>query len=181
MTGGTLKVGSPADITGLYLDRPWTVDPAAFRSKGRVTPFAGRTFAVRPALAVVAGVVIAWRNVMTARALLLLADGSSFAGAGIGPEGTSKGEAVFYTGMTGYEEALTDPSYAGQLLVFTYPLIGNYGIDPAVRQHRRIVASGIISNESAGIRAIGEAPARFRIGSRRRACAASRTSTRGRS
>jgi dihydroorotase len=58
VAGGTLKIGSPADITGLYLDRPWTVDPAAFRSKGRVTPFAGRTFAVRPALTVVAGVVI---------------------------------------------------------------------------------------------------------------------------
>ncbi len=38
------------------------------------------------------------------------------------------GEAVFYTGMTGYEEALTDPSYAGQILTFTYPMIGNYGI-----------------------------------------------------
>jgi dihydroorotase len=57
--GGTLKVGSPADITGLFLDRPWTVDPALFRSKGRVTPFAGRTFAVRPALTVVAGVLVA--------------------------------------------------------------------------------------------------------------------------
>jgi len=56
--GGTLKVGSPADITGLYLDRPWTVDSSAFRSKGRVTPFEGRTFAVRPALTVVAGVVV---------------------------------------------------------------------------------------------------------------------------
>jgi dihydroorotase len=59
VTGGTLKVGSPADITGLYLDRPWTVDPAAFRSEGRVTPFAGRTFAVRPALTAVAGIVVA--------------------------------------------------------------------------------------------------------------------------
>ncbi len=59
VAGGTLKVGTPADITGLYLDRPWTVDPGAFRSKGRVTPFAGRTFSVRPALAVVGGVVVA--------------------------------------------------------------------------------------------------------------------------
>jgi carbamoyl-phosphate synthase small subunit len=75
-------------------------------------------------------------------AVLLLADGSRFEGAGIGPDGTSTGEAVFYTGMTGYEEALTDPSYAGQLLVFTYPLIGNYGIDRTVRQHDRICASG---------------------------------------
>ena len=43
-------------------------------------------------------------------------------------EGIALGEAVFYTGMTGYEEALTDPSYAGQILTFTYPMIGNYGI-----------------------------------------------------
>jgi dihydroorotase len=58
VAGGTLKVGSPADITGLYLDRPWTVDVKQFRSKGRVTPFEGRTFAVRPALTVVGGVVV---------------------------------------------------------------------------------------------------------------------------
>ena len=56
--GGTLAPGSPADITGLYLDRPWTVDPAHFVSKGRTTPFAGRTFAVRPALTVVGGRVV---------------------------------------------------------------------------------------------------------------------------
>ena len=51
-------------------------------------------------------------------------------GIGIGPDGISRGEAVFNTCMTGYEEALTDPSYAGQILVFCYPLIGNYGHRP---------------------------------------------------
>ena len=56
--GGTLAVGAPADITGLYLDRPWTVDPQRFLSKGQVTPFAGRTFKVRPALTVVAGAIV---------------------------------------------------------------------------------------------------------------------------
>jgi carbamoyl-phosphate synthase small subunit len=81
---------------------------------------------------------------MSSDALLLLADGAEYRGAGVGPDGISAGEAVFYTGMTGYEEALTDPSYAGQLLVFTYPLIGNYGIDPSVRQHDRICASGAV-------------------------------------
>jgi carbamoyl-phosphate synthase small subunit len=78
-------------------------------------------------------------------ALLLLEDGAAYHGTGLGPPGVAEGEAVFFTGMTGYEEALTDPSYNGQLLVFCYPLIGNYGVDPAVRQHRRIVASGIVS------------------------------------
>jgi dihydroorotase len=58
VTGGTLAPGSPADITGLYLDRPWTVDPNQFRSKGRSTPFAGKTFRVRPALTVVGGAIV---------------------------------------------------------------------------------------------------------------------------
>jgi len=56
--GGTLTVGAPADITGLYLDRPWTVDPQSFVSMGKVTPFAGRTFKVRPALTVVGGAIV---------------------------------------------------------------------------------------------------------------------------
>jgi len=78
------------------------------------------------------------------RARLLLADGTPFEGEGFGPPGWVKGEAVFFTGMTGYEEALTDPSYAGQILVFCYPLIGNYGIDPLVRQHKTVCAAGAV-------------------------------------
>ncbi len=77
-------------------------------------------------------------------ALLLLADGTAYNGDGIGPDGNSQGEAVFNTCMTGYEEALTDPSYAGQILVFTYPLIGNYGLDPDVRQHTTICVAGAV-------------------------------------
>jgi dihydroorotase len=56
--GGSLAPGTTADITGLFIGRPWTVDPASFQSKGRTTPFAGRTFDVRPALTVVDGAVI---------------------------------------------------------------------------------------------------------------------------
>src|SRR3984893_1235263 len=81
---------------------------------------------------------------MMHRAALLLADGTRFDGAGIGPEGTSTGEAVFYTGMTGYQEALTDPSYAGQLLTFTYPMIGNYGISASASQHQTACVAGTI-------------------------------------
>ncbi len=58
VAGGTLAPGSPADITGIHLDRPWTVDVTAFRSKGRTTPFAGRTFKTRPAMTVVGGNVV---------------------------------------------------------------------------------------------------------------------------
>ncbi len=61
-------------------------------------------------------------------ALLLLEDGSIFFGQGIGAEIDSIGEVVFNTGMVGYCESMTDPSYAGQILCFTYPMIGNYGV-----------------------------------------------------
>jgi carbamoyl-phosphate synthase small subunit len=62
-------------------------------------------------------------------ATLMLADGTCIHGKGIGVPGTISGELVFTTAMTGYQEALTDPSYRGQILMFTYPLIGNYGVD----------------------------------------------------
>jgi len=61
-------------------------------------------------------------------AFLLLQDGSIFFGTGFGAEVDSVGEVVFNTGMVGYCESLTDPSYAGQILCFTYPLMGNYGV-----------------------------------------------------
>jgi carbamoyl-phosphate synthase small subunit len=59
---------------------------------------------------------------------LELEDGTRLAGSGFGHRGQTSGEVVFTTGMTGYVESLTDPSYRGQILVFTYPLIGNYGV-----------------------------------------------------
>ena len=63
-------------------------------------------------------------------ALLLLEDGSIFFGQGFGAEVDAVGEVVFNTGMVGYLESMTDPSYEGQILAFTYPLIGNYGVPP---------------------------------------------------
>ncbi|HNX79300.1 MAG TPA: carbamoyl-phosphate synthase domain-containing protein, partial [Prolixibacteraceae bacterium] len=64
----------------------------------------------------------------TKKAKLILEDGSVFGGVSFGYECSVAGEVVFYTAMTGYPESLTDPSYAGQILVSTYPMIGNYGI-----------------------------------------------------
>ena len=81
---------------------------------------------------------------MNKPAALLLADGTRFEGEGIGSDALALGEAVFYTGMTGYEEALTDPSYAGQLLTFTYPMIGNYGISGSAAQHASACVAGAI-------------------------------------
>jgi len=81
---------------------------------------------------------------MKTRAALLLADGSRFEGQGLDYHGLALGEAVFYTGMTGYEEALTDPSYAGQILTFTYPMIGNYGISGVAAQYPRACVAGTV-------------------------------------
>lgn len=80
---------------------------------------------------------------------LKLSDGKTFEG--FLPEGQSDcyGEVVFNTGMTGYVESLTDPSYTGQILVFTYPLIGNYGVDPSAMESDRITVRGVIVSELA--------------------------------
>jgi len=66
---------------------------------------------------------------MNMRARLILEDGTVFVGEGFGAEGESFGEVVFNTGMTGYQEVLTDPSYFGQIVTMTFPLIGNYGVN----------------------------------------------------
>ena len=62
------------------------------------------------------------------KAKLLLEDGTEYIGYSFGYDGNTNGEVVFNTGMVGYPETLTDPSYCGQILVLTYPLIGNYGV-----------------------------------------------------
>lgn len=64
------------------------------------------------------------------KAILLLQDGTTFTGKGFGARGISTGEVVFHTGMTGYQEIVTDPSYKGQIVTMTYPHIGNYGFNP---------------------------------------------------
>jgi len=77
-------------------------------------------------------------------ALLALADGTVFRGRAIGALGTTVGEVVFNTAMTGYEEILTDPSYAGQIVTLTYPHIGNVGINAEDVESRRIHAAGLV-------------------------------------
>lgn len=69
------------------------------------------------------------------KAKLLLEDGTSVAGYGFGYESNTEGEVVFNTGMVGYPETLTDPSYCGQILILTYPLIGNYGVPENIREN----------------------------------------------
>jgi carbamoyl-phosphate synthase small subunit len=77
-------------------------------------------------------------------AILVLADGSVFRGCGIGADGQTSGEVVFNTAMTGYQEILTDPSYAGQVVTLTYPHIGNTGANAEDVESRQVYASGLI-------------------------------------
>ncbi len=78
-------------------------------------------------------------------ALLVLADGSSFPGWSFGATGTTIGEVVFNTGMTGYQEVLTDPSYCGQIVTFTYPELGNTGVNPEDEESNRPQVRGAIA------------------------------------
>lgn len=83
------------------------------------------------------------------KARLLLADGTLFTGTSFGAEGNAIGEVVFNTSMTGYQEILTDPSYCGQIITMTYPLIGNYGISRDDNESLRPHAHGLVVREVA--------------------------------
>lgn len=81
---------------------------------------------------------------MTTSAILVLADGSVFHGTSVGYHGTTSGEVVFNTSMTGYQEILTDPSYAKQIVTLTYPHIGNTGTNGEDVESRAVYAAGLI-------------------------------------
>ncbi|MGH9897666.1 MAG: glutamine-hydrolyzing carbamoyl-phosphate synthase small subunit [Pyrinomonadaceae bacterium] len=84
----------------------------------------------------------------TKTALLMLEDGRSFSGRAWGAEGEAFGEMVFNTCMTGYQEVLTDPSYAGQVVCMTYPLIGNYGVNNSDQESSRPWVEGFVVREA---------------------------------
>ena len=86
---------------------------------------------------------------MPAQALLVLEDGRTFRGSSYGAQGIALGEAVFTTGMTGYQETLTDPSYARQLIVQTAPHIGNTGVNKADNESAKIWAAGYVVRDAA--------------------------------
>src|SRR3954452_1370533 len=89
-------------------------------------------------------------------AKLALEDGTVYTGQAFGAPGETFGEVVFNTSMTGYQEVLTDPSYKGQLVAMTYPLIGNYGINDEDRESRRPQVEGFI------VRELTRVPSNFR-------------------
>ena len=126
--------------------------------------FEGRTLSSRVQMTIAAGAIAYRRPMLVARAgaddtvgvrrtpamtaaataYVLLEDGSRFDGLSCGAEANAVGEVVFTTSMAGYQEAMTDPSYAGQLIAFTFPQIGNYGVGEAAMESDRIHARAAI-------------------------------------
>jgi carbamoyl-phosphate synthase small subunit len=82
------------------------------------------------------------------KAMLVLADGRAFSGRSVGANGEAMGEVVFNTSLMGYQEILTDPSYRGQIVTMTYPLIGNYGLNEEDVEASRIFLSGFVVREN---------------------------------
>jgi carbamoyl-phosphate synthase small subunit len=81
------------------------------------------------------------------RATVVLEDGAVFEGWSFAGGGEVAGEVVFTTSMVGYQETVTDPSYRGQIVLFTYPLIGNYGVIPGDEESRKVQAAGVLVRE----------------------------------
>jgi carbamoyl-phosphate synthase small subunit len=82
---------------------------------------------------------------------LLLEDGTVFSGESVAAEGRAFGEAVFTTSMSGYQETVTDPSYVGQIVCFTAPMIGNYGVADERSQSSRVHATAVVMRETGGV------------------------------
>ena len=126
--------GRPANLVVIDPAATWTVDPAKLASRSRNTPYGGRTLTGRVRHTIHHGEARRDRRggpAMTIRpGVLVLNDGSLFEGELLGAEldGPASGEVVFNTAMTGYQEIITDPSYAGQIITFTSVHIGNYGV-----------------------------------------------------
>ena len=85
------------------------------------------------------------------KAILLLENGRFFTGKSFGAEGETVGEVCFNTGMTGYQEILTDPSYCRQIVTMTAPHIGNYGVNPDDIESDKIQVAGFVVKESTNI------------------------------
>ena len=149
---GSLKVGKPADIVIIDPEAHWKVSTEALGSKSANTPLLDMTLRGRVVQTFVGGMRV-WdvvgdhayvNNNTRGPATLVLQDGSVFVGSRIGAETDTAGLVVFNTSMTGYEEMLTDPSYGGQILVATYPLIGNYGISLRDAESGRVQVQGFV-------------------------------------
>ena len=156
--GGPIEAGRPAHLVRVRPRPRWVVDPAQLASRSRNTPYAGRTLRGKVRHTMLCGRTGRRRrrgHPMSGdirEAQLVLADGTVFEGEAIGatpPDGVATGEVVFNTVLTGYQEIITDPSYAGQIITFTYPHIGNYGVTSADDETRRPFCRGVIVRDLA--------------------------------
>ena len=87
-------------------------------------------------------------DLMESMQQLVFEDGTVFPGISVGAAGVAAGEACFTTAMTGYEEAVTDPSYVAQVLCFSYPLIGTYGVDESRMESERVQCEGVVMRDA---------------------------------
>src|SRR5918995_5554662 len=87
-------------------------------------------------------------SMQTMNAFLVLEDGTVFPGRSVGAGGTAAGEACFTTASAGYEQAVTDPSYARQVLAFASPLVGKYGVDERLLESARVWTEGVVMRRS---------------------------------
>ena len=177
MTGGgalyglqtpRIAPGEPANVCLIDTEAAWTVGENGYASKSANSSFAGMRLRGRVLLTVAGGAVAHRQPMLVAgtperrrrRAqrgapmttprewYVLLEDGTVFDGLGVGADTPAVGELVFTTSMAGYQEAVTDPSYAGQLIVFSFPQIGNYGVMEAAMESDRIHARAAIMREA---------------------------------
>ena len=141
-----IAVGAPADLVLIDLDAEWEVGEAGYESRSENCCFAGRTPAGPRLTTIAAGGIVYRERVLAAAvsAYVLLEDGTRFDGDAVGAPARSTGEVVFTTGMSGYQESMTDPSFARQLITFTTAHVGNYGVSEAAMESDRIHAAGAI-------------------------------------
>ena len=149
--GRPLAVGEPANLLLLDPAHRAVVDPAALASRSRNSPYAGRELPGRVVATFLHGDADGpgREGEQVTEALLVLEDGRTFRGEAYGAVGTTVGEAVFATGMTGYQETLTDPSYAGQVVVMTAPHIGNTGVNGEDDESSRMWVAGFVVRDPA--------------------------------
>ena len=154
-------------------------------SKSRNTPFAGMPLPGRVVATFLRGRPTVLDGKLGLRwpkrqALLVLEDGTTLHGAAFGAEGETFGEMVFNTGMTGYQETLTDPSYCRQIVAMTAPHIGNTGVNDEDAESRRVWVSGYVVREPPGSPPAGGPRGTWTPTSAPRACPASPSAAPGR-
>ena len=146
LTEPPIAVGARANLVLLDLNASWRVEEGGFRSRSKNSWLLGETLRGKVRATIADGRMVF--EGMTG--FLALEDGTIFRGESVAAEGFAFGEAVFTTAMTGYQEVVTDPSYAEQLVCFTAPMIGNYGVAEERSESKRPHARAVLMREARG-------------------------------